>query len=485
MHVSIKYILVLTFSLRLGLSFSQLSENNTLSKEFHKSRREALRQNMPDNSVAVFFSNPIRNRSSDVDYVYHQHPDFYYFTGYREPHAVLLIFKEVQSVKGLGKFDEIIFVRPNNPFYEMWNGKRLGPDGVKKDLGIRHAYDHAEFQDLPLDFTVFDKVLFLEFKEDVRDTEDPYDLYDLIARFKEKVNYPSGYDIDVKKEIKTQNLDLESLPKLMDELRGIKTPEEILLLQRAIDISCVGQIEVMKAMKPGMSELEIQGIHEFVFRKYGAEFQGYPSIVGAGHNGCILHYTDNNKPHVNSSELVLMDVGAEYRGYTADVTRTIPVNGKFSDEQRAIYNLVLKAQEAAIKECRPGVSFVRLNELAQEVITRGLWELGIIKSENEQHSYFPHGVTHHLGLDVHDRGQYDFLRENMVITIEPGIYIPAQSSCDRKWWDIAVRIEDDILITKDGPVNMSATAPKTIEDIEKLMAEKSPLDEFVLPELGK
>lgn len=485
MHISIKYILVLTFSLRLGLSFSQLSDDYDLSKDFHKNRREALRDKLPDNSVAVFFSNPIRNRSNDVDYVYHQNPDFYYFTGYREPHAVLLIFKEPQQIKDMGKATEIVFVRPNNPFYEMWNGKRLGPDGVKKELGIRHAYDHAEFKDLPLDFSAFNKVLFLELKNDVRDTEDPYDLYDLIARFKEKVNYPDGTDIDVKKEIKKQNLDIKSLPIIMDELRGIKTPREIELIQRAVDISCVGQIEVMKAMKPGMSELEIQGIHEFVFRKYGAEFQGYPSIVGAGHNGCILHYTDSKKPEVSQEEMVLMDVGAEYRGYTADVTRTIPVSGKFNDEQKAIYNLVLKAQEETINACQPGTTFVRLNELAREVITQGLIDLGIVKSEDEQHSYFPHGVTHHLGLDVHDRGHYDFLRENMVITIEPGIYIPAQSPCEKKWWDIAVRIEDDILITKDGPVNMSTRAPKTIEEIEKLMAEKSPLDQFVLPVLGK
>lgn len=239
----------------------------------------------------------------------------------------------------------------------------------------------------------------------------------------------------------------------------------------------------MKAMKPGLSEREIQGIHEFVYKKYQAEDTGYPSIVGGGHNGCILHYQENYKPSISNDELVLMDLGAEYRGYTADVTRTIPANGKFSEEQKQIYELVLKAQEAAIAICKPGLAFGELKKETDRVVNKGLTELGIIKSEKENHLYYPHGCCHHIGLDVHDRGEYDVLRENMVITIEPGIYIPADAKCDPKWKGIAVRIEDDFLITKDGCEILSSMAPRTVEAIELMMQQPSPLDSFILPEL--
>jgi Xaa-Pro aminopeptidase len=180
---------------------------------------------------------------------------------------------------------------------------------------------------------------------------------------------------------------------------------------------------------------------------------------------------------------VLMDLGAEYRGYTADITRTIPANGKFSAEQKMIYDLVLKAQEEARKICKPGTPFSELKKVTDEVINRGLRELGIIKSETEKHFYYPHGCCHHIGLDVHDRGNYDKLEQNMVFTIEPGIYIPDNAACDKKWWGIAVRIEDDFLVTATGCEHLSQMAPRTTEEIEKLMAQPSALDDFVLPEL--
>jgi Xaa-Pro aminopeptidase len=238
----------------------------------------------------------------------------------------------------------------------------------------------------------------------------------------------------------------------------------------------------MKAMHPGMSEREVQGIHEFVYRKYGAEFEGYPSIVGAGNNGCVLHYVENSRTKLNN-DLVLMDIGAEYRGYTADVTRTIPANGKFTPEQRAIYDLVYRAQEAAIAASQAGKDFREPHQAAAAVINGGLVQLGIIKDVKDKHLYFPHGTSHYLGLDVHDRGTYGPLKANSVITVEPGIYIPEGSPCDKKWWGIAVRIEDDILITQAGPENLSAGAPRKAEDIEKLMAEKSVLNDWQLPKL--
>jgi len=277
-------------------------------------------------------------------------------------------------------------------------------------------------------------------------------------------------------------INVDFLPEVLAEMREIKTDEEIKLLTKAIRVSAIGQIEVMKAMKPHMSETEIQGIHEFVYKKYGVEYEGYPSIVGSGHNGCVLHYINNDRTEVGH-DLVLMDLGAEYRGYTADVTRTIPASGKFSPEQKAIYEIVLKAQIAGIKASKVGNSFWKPGRVAREIINKGLYELGIIPSEDYHHTYFPHGASHYLGLDVHDPGTYGYLQENSIITVEPGIYIPENSNCDKKWWGIAIRIEDDILITKKGPVNLSEEAPRTVEAIETMMAKKSVLDEFLLPNL--
>lgn len=485
MKLYIKTFTILTVFLLSGFFVAQGQESPTdfLSSDFHKGRREALRKQLPDNSVAVFFANPVRNRANDVDFIYHQDPDLYYLTGYREPHALLLVFKDQQTDTNGNTYNEIFFIQQKNAFQEMWTGRRLGEEGVKNKLAILNAYNGSEFEKFDVDFGKFDKVLFYDFQNDVRDNPgDPADLFSLISQFKTKAGYQTSAKT-LGAEPQKNNLDVRSLNGIMGSLRGIKTPEEIDLLRKAVFISTVGQVEVMKAMKPGLSETEIQGIHEFVFKKYGSEYEGYPSIVGAGNNGCILHYIENEKPKIESKEMVLMDLGAEYHGYTADVTRTIPVDGKFSAEEKAIYDLVYKAQEEAIQMAKPGATFGQLGTVARNIINKGLVELGIISDVNDRHLYFPHGLSHHIGLDVHDKGSYSQLEENMVITVEPGIYIPDGSNCDKKWWGIAVRIEDDILITKDGYELLSAFAPRTSEEIEKLMTQPSPLDQFSLPEL--
>ena len=465
---------------------SQANEpSDFLPKEFHAQRRQKLREKMPAGSVAVFFANPVRNRANDVDYTYHQDPDFYYLTGYREPNAVLVLYKDNQKAPDGSEYNEIIFVQSRNERAEMWTGRRLGPNGVTTKLGFRMAFTGEEFAAYNADFQKFSKVLFHEFQNDVRDDNGQADLYDLIAQFKQKANYPDKTGLKLSKEQPAGNLNVTMLADLMEELRGIKTPEELNLLRTAVQVSCAGQVEVMKALKPGMSEREIQGIHEFVFKKYQAEDLGYPSIVGAGHNGCILHYTENFRPQVDSKDLILMDLGAEYRGYTADITRTIPISGKFSPEQKIIYELVLMAQEEAMAICKPGTPFRSLLEATQRVIAKGLLENGVIKSEQEARKYYPHGCCHHIGLDVHDRGLYDKLEENMVITIEPGIYIPLESNVDPKWRGIAVRIEDDYLITKTGYDHLSKTAPRTVKQIEETMLQPSALDDFILPPLRK
>lgn len=439
--------------------------SDTLDKEFHRQRREQLRKQLPARSVAVFFAAPVRNRANDVDHYYHQDPDFYYLTGYTEPNAVLIVYAEPQTIEGK-QVQDLLFVQPNNALAELWNGKRLGVEGAATTLGIA-TQPNTAFKSY-INKANLTQVFVKPLPTDVRDDErDDADLYSLLQQFKAK-NAPT---------------DVKGLQMVMAQLREQKTPEEIALLRKAINISAQGQIEVMKAMKPGMSELEIQGLHEFVHKKYGARFVGYPSIVGAGNNGCVLHYIESAKPTIANNELVLMDVGAEYKGYTADVTRTIPANGKFSTEQKAIYELVLKAQEAAFEQCKVGNPFMAPGQVAQDVIAEGLVKLGIIKKKSEARRYFPHGTSHYLGLDVHDAGTYGPFKSNTVITVEPGIYIPEGSPCDKKWWGIGVRIEDDILITEKGWENLSKLAPRTVADIEQMMAQPSALDDFTLPEI--
>lgn len=485
---------IISFILISVLSASVLAQNpdlpeDFLSKEWHKERRQKLREKLPANSVAVFFANAVRNRSNDVDYVYHQDPNFYYLTGYKEPNAVLFIFKDKQTANSGTQYDEIIFVQPRDAFSEMWDGRRLGEAGVKERLGLNQAFNNTAFKNYNVNFSKFAEILFFDFENDVRDDpRDSSDLYSMIEMFKIKVNYPSkSSTLNVNPEPQKNNLNTSGLGPIIADIRGVKTKEELEMIRKAVSISCQGQREVMKVMKPGMSEREIQGIHEYVFKKYEAEDVGYPSIVGAGHNGCILHYIENYKPDITNKELILMDLGAEYRGYTADITRTIPVNGKFSPEQKQIYELVLLAQEEGMKVCRAGASMSEIDAAGRKVITKGLKDLGIIKEDAEARQYYPHGCCHHIGLDVHDQGvaRPAPLPENSVITIEPGIYIPDNAPCDKKWWGIGVRIEDDYLVKKDGYEHLSTAAPRTVADIEALMKQPSALDDFILPDLDK
>lgn len=533
--------ILLSFNLLVKATPQLTTPSDYLSSEFHKERRNALRAEMPKNSVALLFANSLKNRANDVNYRFHQDPNFYYLTGYREPNGVLVLFSEDQRDKNGNVYNEILFVQERDQETERWEGKRLGVTGAKAELGFKMVASTADFEEMMIEFKKFDAIFVEKFKEDYRDFPGT-DTFDLINFFKKKSGYelllslskeqeyiysliaktPVERNVDITKAInriathspelkrdqllnsylsatailskkemqqkittalaRERKIDLHFLPATLASLREVKTAEEIELLKKAIRISAIGQIEVMKAAKPHMSEIELQGIHEFVYRKYGAQDQGYPSIVGAGNNGCILHYTDNNKVEV-ANELVLMDLGAEYRGYTADITRTIPANGKFSSEQRAIYDLVYRAQEVGISHYTIGTQMIKPDMEARKIINKGLFELGILKSLNESHNYFPHGSLHHIGLDVHDPGNYKNFEENMVVTIEPGIYIPEGSPCDQKWWGIAVRIEDDILVTKKGPVNLSKEVPRRSDTIERMMQEKSVLDEFILPNL--
>lgn len=366
--------------------------------------------------------------------------------------------------------------RKKNPLAEQWTGKRLGIEGAREKLGFSYALNGEDFKNTQIDFSKFDKIIFDRFPDDLgNDGRDNADLADLIEQFKKMANIPAEIP-------RNSKYDTRLFRELTGKLREIKTPEEMDLIRKAVEISCRGQNEVMKTVHPGMSELEIQGLHEYIHKKYGAEEVGYGSIVGAGANGCVLHYMENTKTKIGN-ELLLMDVGAEYHGYTADVTRTVPANGKFSPEQKIIYNLVYEAQEAAFKVLKDGAKWSDASKAARDVIAEGLVKLEIIKDKSEVGTYYPHGLGHHIGLDVHDRSSSQVLKKDMVITIEPGIYIQPNSNCDKKWWGIAVRIEDDALITQDGYELLSVFAPRKIEDIEKMIAEKSALDNFTVPKL--
>ncbi len=453
-----------------------LQPKDYLSASFHAGRREALRAIMPENSVMLVFAYPTRNYSNDVEYLYHQNPDLYYFSGYKEPHSLLLVFKNDQTDASGNRFNEVMFVQKKNATAEQWTGKRLGTEGVKGKLGIKTVFNGEDFNSFAIDFSKFDKIIFDRLPVDIPNSQwDKADLFDLIQQFKQKAAITEEY-------AKDKRYDNRGYRELTQKLREIKTDEEMVLLRKAVEISCQGQNEVMKAVNPGMSELEIQGLHEFVHKKYGAEEVGYGSIIGSGENGCTLHYEVNSKTRVGNT-LILMDVGAEYHGYTADVTRTIPANGKFSDAEKEIYQIVYDAQEAAFKLLKPGVKWSEVNNAAKETIAEGLLRLGIIKDKKDVNKYYPHGLGHHIGMDVHDRGSYGEVKKGMVFTIEPGIYIPAGSDCDKKWWTIAVRIEDDALVTEKGYELLSHFAPRKIEDIEKMIAQKSALDDFKLPEL--
>ncbi|HEV7781684.1 MAG TPA: aminopeptidase P family protein [Chitinophagaceae bacterium] len=470
---------VLFSSTVLAQPASTSNEDNVpadyLSKEFHAGRRTALRELMPANSVMVVFAFPTRTFSNDVEYFYHQNPDLYYFSGYKEPHSLLFVFKDDQTDSSGNKYNEILFVQKRNAQAEQWTGRRLGTDGAKERLGFQAVYNGADFRNFNIDFSKFSKIIYDRFPIDIPNGGDKADLFDLILQFKEKAAIPEQGG-------NPERYNTKLYRDLTATLRQVKTAEEMILIRKAVEISCQGQNEVMKALRPDMSELEIQGLHEYVHKKYGAEEVGYGSIVGSGENGCILHYMENTKTKIGT-QMILMDVGAEYHGYTADVTRTVPADGKFSGEEKIIYQLVYDAQEAAFKTLKDGAKWADANAAASNTIAEGLLKLGIITDKKDLRKYYPHGLGHHIGLDVHDRGFYDSLKKDMVITIEPGIYIPEGSPCDKKWWSVAVRIEDDLLITRDGYELLSHFAPRKIEDIEKMVSQKSALDDFKLAPL--
>ena len=435
-------------------------DNDLLPPSFHMERRKAVRTFMPEKTMAIYCSGKSMLRANDVDYEFHQDPNFYYLTGLNESNSILILFKNPFLFEN-DTINELLLIKERNANSEVWVGKKLGVKGSEIILEIQKTFDIDKFNIENLDLSEIDSIFI----------HDNFEVGNDLFPVNNKHLQLQKSDTKIKNSKKEIKANFSEIHKWMAKLREIKTKEEMYLLRKAISITCDAQTELMKVLKPEMKEYQAEAVVEAIFKLNGAEYPGYPSIVGAAENSCILHYTTNRKT-MKGNHLLLSDVGAEYHGYTADVTRTIPVDGKYSEEEKIIYNIVLEAQNKAIEACKVGNPFYITNTIATTVVSQRLQELGIIKSPLGMRRYFMHGTSHYLGLDVHDPGTRGVFQPNTVITVEPGIYIKEGSPCDPKWWNIGVRIEDDILITNDEPENLSGCVPRTIDEIEALMKKK-------------
>lgn len=430
------------------------------SAAFHAKNRAAFRALMPPNSIAFVFGNSIQIRSNDVMRPFVQDKNFYYLTGYNEPNGLLILFKEKHTIRN-SEVNELLFVQPNNARAESWTGTRLGVAGASALLQVELVAENKEFAEFTFPLDSYNKILVqnngVHFQNDTLDFGD-------IESLRKQLNVAL-----IKADI-TADKDLCS--DYFAELRSIKQPEEIQLLSKAIQATGAGLIEAIKATEPGKSEFQLAAVAEFVFKDYGCEALGFPSIFGAGRNACVVHYQKNRKI-TESGELLVIDVGAEYHGYTADIARTLPVNGRFTKEQLLLYNLVLNAQQKAIDAAIAGNKFWEPHNVAKQILIRGLLDLGIIEDPSEARNYILHGTSHYLGLDVHDPGPFNSLKTGNVITVEPGIYIPKNSKCDPRWWNIGIRIEDILLITPTKPEVLTDFVPKKAHEIERLTQQKT------------
>lgn len=434
-----------------------------LSKQEFAERRTELMGLMEPNSIAILPAAPVRARNRDVDYPYRQDSDFYYLTGFAEPEAVLAL------IPGREHGEYVLFCRERDPAMEIWDGYRAGPEGAIKQYGADDAFPINDLDEiLPGLIEGRDRVYYAMGS----DSEFDRKVMEWVNTIRAKVRagaHPPGEFI--------------SLDHHLHDMRLYKSKAEIRMMKKAAEISANAHVRAMEKCVPGMMEyqLEAEYIHEFA--REGARHPAYPSIVGGGANGCILHYIENSDA-LKDGDLVLIDAGAEYDHYAADITRTFPVNGKFSEPQKLLYDVVLKAQLAAIKEVKPGNHWNQSHEAAVKVLTRGLIKLGILQGRledciaNESYrKYFMHRTGHWLGMDVHDVGDYKVadewrvLEEGMVLTVEPGLYIGKDDKdVDPQWRGIGIRIEDDVVVTAKGNSVLTKGVPKKVDEIEALMA---------------
>lgn len=478
-------IIKICFLIVLLFSFAFAQDSDLLQPSFFKANREEFMKLIGSDAVAIFYSASPKIRSNNVEYKFKQDNNFFYLTGLEEPNAVLVLVPDgfppsalklatkatgkyyditLDTIKSSYKIREVLFLKERDSLREVWTGRTLGTRGAKEKLGFELALPIEEFKNVIRAIILSSRAKTVYF---------PY-----------PSEYISGTSKDVVEVIESivrsqrGAIQFSDPSYILAKMRMKKKTEEIRVIQKAVDITVKAHRQVMMSCEPGMYEYELQAVAEYVFTKLGAQYPAFQSIIASGENSVILHYNSNRKK-INSGDLIVVDIGAEYNNYCADVTRTIPANGKFTPEQREIYEIVLKAQEETIKMVRPGVSFIDLQLKATDIIGEGLLRLGIIKDKSQTQRYFMHGVTHHLGLDVHDVGTPGKLELGMIITIEPGIYIPAGSECDPKYWNIGIRIEDDVLVTENGHVVLSSGAPKTVDEIERLMKRRGLGNEII------
>ncbi|WP_455234136.1 Xaa-Pro aminopeptidase [Thiogranum longum] len=430
-------------------------------KEFARRRKQLMRM-MGADSIAILPTNPEQSRNRDVDYPFRPDSDFYYLTGFSEPEAVAVL------APGRKHGEYLLFCRDRDPEMEIWNGRRAGPEGAVERYGADDAFPVSDIDDiLPGLLESRDRVFYT---------------MGAAPEFDKRV---IGWVNAIRSQSRAGKHapdEFVSLEHFVHDMRLYKSRAEIKVMRQAANIAARAHKRAMQVCEPGMMEYELEAEFLYEFRKAGGE-PAYPCIVGGGENACILHYTENNAV-LNDGDMLLIDAGVEHGCYASDITRSFPVNGCFSKAQRAIYDLVLDAQLAAIEEVYPGNHWNAPHEAAVKVLTRGLVKLGLLKGrpaalikEQAYRRFYMHRTGHWLGMDVHDVGDYKVgdewrvLEPGMVLTIEPGLYIPARSKgVARKWWNIGVRIEDDVLVTRDGYDVLSKNVPKTIDEIEALMA---------------
>ncbi len=428
-------------------------------KVFEQRRLELL-QHMKG-GVAIIPTAPIRIRNRDVDYRYRPDSDFYYLTHFPEPEAVAVL------VPGRPHGEYILFCRERNPEKEIWDGPRAGLEGARSIYGAHDAFPIEDIDEiLPGLLENREKVFYSIGRYADFDTRLTAWVNEVRAKSRNGVHAPGEF------------VDLDHI---LHEMRLIKRAEEIKLMKRAAKISSAAHRRAMQACRPGRMEYELEAELLYEFRKSGAEFPAYWPIVGAGANACVLHYRDNSG-RINDGDLVLIDAGAEVDCYAADITRTFPANGRYSGAQRAVYEIVLAAQAAAMAEVRPGKHWNEPHDAAVRVLTQGLVDLGLLAGDvdaliekGDYRRFYMHRTGHWLGMDVHDVGDYkvaDTWRElepGMVLTVEPGLYIAAAPDVPERLHNIGVRIEDDVLVTREGCEVLTQETPKAIDDIEALM----------------
>jgi Xaa-Pro aminopeptidase len=416
--------------------------------------------------VAIFSAAPVRLRNGDVEYEYRQDSDFYYLTGFEEPESICVLSPTNQ------KHQFVLFVRPRDKEKEVWTGRRSGIEGAMQNYGAEMAFTQDRFEEVATELLQDVPSLYYSLNKD-------HEMDQRIFHILESVRQKQRLGIYGPSEI------IDPWEILAD-MRFIKKAEELEALRKAAVISASGHVAAMASAKPGMHEYEIQAILEYVFRASGSMRNGYPSIVGSGPNTCILHYTNNNRL-IQQGDLILIDAGAEFDYYTADITRTFPATGKFTPQQSDVYDVVLNAQRKAIEVACPGNTHLFIHQTAVRELTEGMISLGLLSGSAEENieketykKYFMHKTGHWLGMDVHDAGKYrvsgnwQTLQPGVVMTVEPGIYI-SEDDEHEAFRNIGVRIEDDVLITEDGPVELTSDCPKKREDIESIVGTASAL----------